>query len=246
MLHLPPPPPLHPLNKQLIIPSPSPPPPPSCLHPTSRSIRGFTLIELLTVVAIIGILSAILLVTLGKARSMADRASTTASLRSTGLAIAAYSMDDRQGRLPGNLNIGQHPYYSTNTTTKYLSKHLYRYFSDPEPTATPRLSSGLGNRAYERQRTALNMGFDTVAYMVPTQIGVGTNKYDYPFGDPNKTEINSMPMSQLAHYNPSQNWALTEADKKNRTGNTYLPEPSLGNIRMTLYFDWHVAPVKVQ
>ncbi|MDR1281188.1 MAG: type II secretion system GspH family protein [Opitutaceae bacterium] len=216
-------------------------------RPALHSIRAFTLIELLTVVAIIGILSAILLVTLGKARSMADRASTTASLRSTGLAIAAWSMDDRQGRLPGNLNIGQHPSYSKKTTSKYLGIHLYRYFGDPEPGDTPRLTSGLGNRAYERERTALNMGYDTVAYKVPTQIGSSENKYDYPFGNANDPNTRPMQMSQLADYNPSRNWALMETDKKDgNSGSTYLPEPPLGNVRMKLYFDWHVAPEKVK
>ncbi|AHF89761.1 N-terminal cleavage protein [Opitutaceae bacterium TAV5] len=218
-------------------------------RPTLRSVRAFTLIELLTVVAIIGVLSAILLVTLGKARSMAERTSTIASLRSVGLAIAAYVNDDRQGRLPGNLNIGQMPGYSTNNR-RYLGYFLWPYLSDPEPTATTYVSPALKNRAYERQRVSEGMGIDTFVYMVCTQIGSSAkgNLLANPFGNGSEENKPPYPISfvKLAEYSPSKEWAIRDVDRKIRSGSNYLPEPPLGNVRMHLYFDWHVAPVKVE
>ncbi len=63
--------------------------------------QGFTLIELLTVIAIIGILSAILIPVLGSVREKARRASCSSNLRQIGLAAFLYA-DEHGGRLPEN------------------------------------------------------------------------------------------------------------------------------------------------
>ncbi len=55
--------------------------------------RAFTLIEILVVVAIIGILAAILFPVFSRAREMSRRASCASNLKQIGLAIAAYSAD---------------------------------------------------------------------------------------------------------------------------------------------------------
>jgi prepilin-type N-terminal cleavage/methylation domain-containing protein len=60
---------------------------------------GFTLIELLTVIAIIGILAAILIPTVGAVRANAYKARCTSNLRNLGTAANLYRNDNR-GRLP--------------------------------------------------------------------------------------------------------------------------------------------------
>jgi general secretion pathway protein G len=71
---------------------------PSAPRP-ARSLRGFTLIELLTVIAIVGLLAAILVPTVGAVRTQAKQAQCSSNLRQIGVALAAYA-DAHRGAFP--------------------------------------------------------------------------------------------------------------------------------------------------
>ncbi|MDR1281171.1 MAG: prepilin-type N-terminal cleavage/methylation domain-containing protein [Opitutaceae bacterium] len=62
--------------------------------------RAFTLIELLTVIAIIGILAAILIPVTGAVREKAKKAQCVSNLHHIGVGLLAYLADTKTGRLP--------------------------------------------------------------------------------------------------------------------------------------------------
>ncbi|AHF90895.1 N-terminal cleavage protein [Opitutaceae bacterium TAV5] len=71
-------------------------------HPAPRNIRffsAFTLVELLTVIAIIGILAAIIVPTVSAVRQSARQAQAVSHLRQTGLGVLV-ATDDNKGRFP--------------------------------------------------------------------------------------------------------------------------------------------------
>ena len=83
--------------------------------------RGFTLIELLVVVAIIALLIAILLPSLGKARELSNRSVCAANVRGIGQSMAVYAKDNNDSYpivsgVGGYKLAGQAGYQNTTAT----------------------------------------------------------------------------------------------------------------------------------
>ncbi|EIP99053.1 prepilin-type N-terminal cleavage/methylation domain-containing protein [Opitutaceae bacterium TAV1] len=67
----------------------------------SQKISAFTLVELLTVIAIIGILAAIIIPTVGKIRASAEKTTCASNLRQIALAVFLYA-NDNKNRIPNS------------------------------------------------------------------------------------------------------------------------------------------------
>jgi prepilin-type N-terminal cleavage/methylation domain-containing protein/prepilin-type processing-associated H-X9-DG protein len=116
-------------------------------HPAAGPRSGFTLVELLVVVAVTGVLIALLLPTISRARESARRTGCASNLRQLGMAVQAY-LDDHDGLYPvlpltappesegeeSDRNEGGSPSDWEEVIQPYLhSEPILRCPSDPSP-----------------------------------------------------------------------------------------------------------------
>lgn len=107
-----------------------------------RASRAFTLIELLTVVAIIGILAAIVLASIGAVRNSARRADSANNIRQLAMAVLMFA-DEHRGTIPGRLGpdgrswpLDLIPYLGESENAFFSPADHHDTMSDPAVTAT--------------------------------------------------------------------------------------------------------------
>lgn len=221
--------------------------------PTLRARSAFTLIELLTVIAIIGILAAILIPTVSKVRETASKGVLSSNYRQIGQAISLFVADNRD-RYPGvrnnngsyNLLGGQMPYRRVQSSQERTAiqgpDHLGRYLAANTVTVgntpyvyTPVLDCPRMQSTYSVEEAAtLNGGLKTtlLAKLVTTD---GSNTIE-PFGS--SAPKNAMTSSQIQAAIPlSRRWMLYDYDPNNNN------RPIHGSNNVVLFFDGHVESV---
>lgn len=199
------------------------------------ALRAFTLIELLTVIAIIGVLAAIIVPVVGRTRVSASRTTMTSNLRQIGVSMGLFAADNRNlmpglyvaGTDAGGLNhsfalgTGQSAYanYSGSGTEPRASlqsiEQLGRYLTRSAVTidgAGKLYCSLLESPAFASQRPS---GVFPTSVELGVTVMADDGSLVYPFGTKTKgKEKGSMRYSQLsASFNPSKRWMVIEIDK---------------------------------
>ena len=225
--------------------------------------RAFTLIELLVVIAIIAILAALLLPVLAKAKEKGWRTQCVNNLKQMAVATQSY-VDDHGDVLPGPLWAGQYDTYS-NQGQDYtrLPYYIAVYCGMPAPSPTPvlfplaRCPSAVHHWTEPPAGTDPDSVHRPISYVATRGVTNYAGNVTYPFGYPyadlgpgiSNIKTNEAPKKLREIIDPSVTWTMRDADQENSVDwalyYPFLPEsPSHGNIRNTIYFDWHIEAVK--
>ncbi|PTX96778.1 type II secretion protein [Spartobacteria bacterium LR76] len=205
---------------------------------------------MISVVALVGILITLAIPAWSRARHAYERAATISSLRAIGSAMQLYAADN-DGYLPGPFWSGNFASYST-LDDRTLGYRLWSYLGIPAPTGALQTAKILTNPA----NTRLRQSPQSPVYFLTDRITAdGLPNIDSPWGKRDSsttpaTDTRPVKLAVLSNYSLSKTWAIQDIDQQLMPSNYsrygQLPrQPVLGDVRMTLYFDWHVAPVPV-
>ena len=214
------------------------------MNTKSNWTRGFTLTELLVVLAVIGILAALLLPAISQAKAISLNSGCVSNLRRIGHATQTF-VQDHGGKLPGPVWVGQ-PFDVEDISNTSLPYYLGRYLKE-KPTGgqlktflCPAYEQFAPRSPPHRERVSLIVNQD----IDPERKTIRPFGYPTRWGLPSKEPLN---LSELAGFgSPEETYAMTDADKKNSPVNDnpwfeQLPEnPVHGHHRNELFFDWHV------
>lgn len=231
--------------------------------PSPKSCRSaFTLIELLTVVAIVGILAAILIPVVGNVRKSAQNTNCVSNLRQIGHAMALYT-NDHNGRLPGPIYSGTNRYLQAGRQNDLIFQ-LQPYLGLPEPSGDKYYPEILHCHAVDGVLGDAGSWIDVVTYVAYSKWDLPPGMryiregdgFAGPWGHAN-LELPPMTMAQLSARidetmrTPAGNAptlsevpALRETDETQKSWPWAVPEEAPhGDHLNALFFDWHVEGV---
>jgi prepilin-type N-terminal cleavage/methylation domain-containing protein len=206
---------------------------------TSR--RAFTLVELLSVIAIIGVLSGIILVVVGRSRAKAFDARCVSMQRQLGVAVQLFVLDN-QNRFPGPCYAGVRKGYSTKSSDSsffgFIAPYVGLVSDDKWRNADSLMCPAWSLDVINADQAPVYMLSDSVTLSDGTTVN--------PWGYPSK----STPIRSNQIANPASTWWLKDIDQKNASANASwyasLPrDPVHGNgkTRNALFGDYSVRSV---
>ncbi|MDR1280080.1 MAG: DUF1559 domain-containing protein [Opitutaceae bacterium] len=212
--------------------------------------RAFTLIELLTVIAIIGILAAIMIPTVGAVREKARAVQCTSNLRQIGNALQMF-VGDNKDHLPGPVSSGQLTYVAINAlgntspeTTTALVDFLHPYLNEKRPqgtwTSPMFLCPSWARLRSDRHYTNASSDYYYGQAWQADQVFLGRYVAGGGGGGWSPVTISRIPSL-------SQNWVLRETDKDaaygggSDNGGRLATKPAHGAFHNWLWYDGHVT-----
>lgn len=207
---------------------------------------GFTLIELLSVIAIVGILVAILIPAVGTVRMNAYKAETSSDLRQVYAAVSLYA-GDHSGTLPGPTHTGVGGRFDHDKDKPSLCRYLSEYLTKKRITDTaytlveelmPATHASLVDVAAEDYQ------YDGTIWLINNDFLGGT--MPQPFGYPEKSDAaEKQPQKIMMIPDPARNVLLYGLDAENVEGTpgwigTLPQRPLFNGERPFLFWDGHV------
>lgn len=224
---------------------------------SSRRNDAFTLVELLTVIAIIGILAAIIIPVVGKVRQSANKSTCASNLRQVGVALNSYLADHREA-LPGYdkikdkdgeffalvRDVGPRWQLDNGNPTRALISHLAPYMDIQMKIPATGSVTGVSKFAVCPAIPTAGNAEPASSYYLSKQVRLNDGTLKRPFALGGKPSIKRFDMA-----NPGKAVAMFDIDAPilaliSETAVTTAPDAAVhGATRNVLYFDGHVASV---
>lgn len=216
----------------------------------SQPPAGFTLTELLVVIVIIAVLAAIIMPVFGTIRRKGDQTKCVSNLRQIGTAIGSYT-GDHDGYLPGPLWTLQSCWYDAadfGTLATVLAPYLGLVAESEKKRADIFVCPSWQRGGPYQQDELFIMNTAVLVDGQPVNPWGDADVLDSqgkPSTDPNAVDRPKKLIS-LADVSLPQTWAMQELDQQSpypKVPGGIAKSPVHGDLRNTLFFDLHVAPM---